>query len=88
MSEMRGYLEFTVDVAKKQVLQQPGVQIPKAIVRIAEKASYVAKLWNKLLRKVKYRGGFLVFFSKPCQILPTPETSLGSNIYPPYLVTP
>ena len=64
--ETRGYLEFVVDVAEKQV-SQPSV--PKVMVRLAEKALCVATQWNKLQRKVKYWGSFLSAFSKPlaCQ---------------------
>ena len=64
--ETRGYLEFVVDVAEKQ-LSQPSV--PKVMVRLAEKALCITKRWNKLQRKVKYWGSFLSMFSKPlaCQ---------------------
>jgi hypothetical protein len=58
IGETRGYLEFVVDVAEKQVLQL-------SERRLAEKALCVAKQWNNLQRKVKYWGGILSVFSKP-----------------------
>ena len=66
MRETRGYLELVVDVAEKQQLSQPSEGcISKVIVRLAEKALYIAKRWNKLQRKVKYWGSILSIFSKP-----------------------
>ena len=65
--ESRGYLEFVVDVAEKQV-SQPSV--PKVIIRLAEKALCITKRWSKLQRKVKYWESILSIFSKPCQTLP------------------
>ena len=69
MRETHGYLEFAVDVAEKQLLQPSEECIPKVIARLAEKALYIAKRWNKLRRKVKYWGSILSKFSKPlaCQ---------------------
>ena len=70
MRETRGYLEFVVDVAEKQLSQSSEGYIPKEIIRLAEKALCITKRWNKLQRKVKYWGSFLSIFSKPlaCQI--------------------
>ena len=66
MREVRGYLEFVVDMAEKQ-FSQPSV--PKVMVQIAEKALGIANRWNKLQRKVKHWGSILFKFSKPlaCQ---------------------
>jgi hypothetical protein len=65
MRETRGYLEFVVEVAEKQVSQPSEESIPKVIARLAEKALCVAKRWNKLQRKVKYGASILSVFSKP-----------------------
>ena len=69
MRETRGYLEFVVDIAEKQVSEPSEGCIPKVIVRLAEKALCIAKRWNNLQRKVKYWGRVLSVFSKPlaCQ---------------------
>jgi cob(I)alamin adenosyltransferase len=66
MSETRGYLEFVVDMAEKQLSQQ---SISKVMVRLAEKALCIMKRWNKLQRKLRYWGSVLSVFSKPlaCQ---------------------
>jgi hypothetical protein len=80
MRETRGYLEFTVDVAEKQILRRSEAHIPKAMVQLAGKALYVAKLWNKLQRKVKRWGGFLSFFCKPYQTLPPFEIVSGNHL--------
>ena len=69
MRETRGYLEFAVDVAEKQLSQPSEKCIPKVIVQLAEKALCVTKRWNKLQRKVKYWGSIFSIFSKP-QTLP------------------
>jgi hypothetical protein len=78
--ETRGYLEFTIDVAEEHISWRSEAHIPKTIIRLAEKALYVAKQWSKLQRKVKYWGGFLSFFSKPYQTLPPFEMASGNNI--------
>ena len=67
--ETRGYLELVVDVAEKQISEPSEGCIRKAIVRLVEKASRIAKRWNKLQRKVKYWGSILSVFCKPlaCQ---------------------
>ena len=62
MRETRGYLEFVVDIAEKQVSEPSEGCIPKVIVRLAEK---VAKRWNKLQRKVKCWESVFSIFSKP-----------------------
>ena len=69
MLETRGYLEFVVDVAEKQVSHPSEGCIPKVVVQLAEKALCVAKQWNKLRCKVKCWGSILSVFSKPlaCQ---------------------
>ena len=69
MHETRGYLEFVVDVAEKQLSESSEGCTPKVIVRLAEKALCIAKQWNKLQRKVKYWRSILSIFSKPlaCQ---------------------
>ena len=69
MRETRGYLEFVVDVAEKQVSQSSERCISKVIVRLAEKALCIAKRWNNLRRKVKFGESILSIFSKPlaCQ---------------------
>ena len=75
--ETRGYLEFVVDVAEKQLSQPSEEYIPKVIVRLAEKALCITKRWNKLLRKVKYWGSILSIFSKPWQTMPKFELVPG-----------
>ena len=77
MLETRGYLEFVVDVAEKQLSQPSEEHIPKVIDRLAEKALCVTKRWNKLQRKVKYLGGILSVFSKPWQSMPKFELVSG-----------
>ena len=62
MRETRGYLEFVVDVAEKQLSQS---SVPKVMVQLAEKALCITKRWNKLQRKVKYWGSVFSMFSKP-----------------------
>ena len=68
MRETRGYLEFVVDIAGKQ-LSQPSEGIPKVIAQVTEKALCIAKRWDKLHYKVKYWENILSIFSKPlaCQ---------------------
>ena len=68
MRETRGYLEFVVDIAGKQ-LSQPSEGIPKVIAQLTEKALCIAKRWDKLHYKVKYWESILSIFSKPlaCQ---------------------
>jgi len=65
MRETHGYLEFVVDVAENQLSQSSEGCTPKVIVRLAEKALFIAKRWNKLQRKVKCWGSILSMFSKP-----------------------
>ena len=77
MLETRGYLEFVVDVAEKQLSQPSEEHIPKVIDRLAKKALCVTKQWNKLQRKVKYLGGILSVFSKPWQSMPKFELVSG-----------
>ena len=74
MHETRGYLELVVDVAEKQISQPSEV---KLITRLAEKALFITNRWNNLQHKLKYWGGILSIFSKPCQILPTFEMISG-----------
>ena len=69
MRETRGYLEFVVDVAEKQVSQPSEGLLSKLIVRLAEKAVCIANRWNKLQYKVKYLGNILSVFSKPLACL-------------------
>ena len=69
MRETRGYLEFVVDVAEKQVSQPSEGRLSKLIVRLAEKAVCIANRWNKLQYKVKYLGNILSVFSKPLACL-------------------
>ena len=78
LRETRGYLQFAIDVADKQI-PQPSGERPTA--RLAEKALYVAQLWSKLQRKVKNWGGVLVLFSKPYQVLPTSNMASGKNLF-------
>ena len=77
MRETRGYLEFVVDMAEKQLSEPSDGSIPKVIVRLAEKALSIAKEWNKLQRKMKYWGSFLSIFSKPCQTSATFDMDSG-----------
>ena len=77
MLETRGYLEFVVDEAEKQLSQPSEECIPKVIVRLAEKALCISKRWNKLQRKVNYWGSILSIFSKPWQTLPKFELVSG-----------
>ena len=77
MLETRGYLEFVVDVAEKQLSQPSEECIPKVIVWLAEKALCISKRWNKLQRKVNYWGSILSIFSKPWQTLPKFELVSG-----------
>ena len=78
LRETRGYLQFAIDIAEKQI-PQPSEERPTA--RLAEKALYVAQLWSKLQRKVKNWGGVLVLFSKPYQVLPTSNMASGKNLF-------
>jgi hypothetical protein len=81
MCETRGYFKFAIDVSEEQISYRAGERLPPAdaMVQLAEKALYVAKLWNKLQCKVKHWGGFLSFVSKPYQTLPVFEMVSGNN---------